>query len=180
MTDKHADNVGRIFDAHARALVLYARQWLDDGRARDAVQEAFVRLLRREDSPTNALAWLYRTVRSAAIDSLRSEHRRQRREREVASERSLWFVPRPEDAIDAAAAQTALASLPEKQREVIVLRLWSNLTLAEIAEVCEASVSTVFSRYRAGLTAVRKRLERSSTSSDNVHPGVEPIEKPAG
>ena len=174
MTNDLTDNVGRIFDAHARALVLYARQWLDDGRARDAVQEAFVRLLRREDSPPNVLAWLYRSVRSAAIDNLRSEQRRQRREREVASGRSMWFEPRPEDAIDAAAAQTALATVLEKQREVIVLRLWSGLTLAEIAEVCQVSVSTVFSRYRAGLAAVRKRLEQTSTTCDNVHPGLGP------
>jgi len=41
---------------------------------------------------------------------------------------------------------------------VIVLRLWSDLKLAEVAEVCEAPVSTVFSRYRAGLAAIRKRL----------------------
>ncbi len=174
MTDNRTDNVGRIFDAHARALVLYARQWLDDGGARDAVQEAFVRLLRREDSPPNMLAWLYRTVRSAAIDSLRSEQRRQRREREVAAQRSMWFEPRPENAIDAAAAQTALATVPEKQREVVVLRLWSGLTLAEIAEACEASVSTIFGRYRAGLAAVRKRLEQTSTPCDNVHPGLGP------
>jgi len=170
MTDDHSDNVGRIFDDHGRALVLYARQWLDDGDARDAVQEAFVRLLRREVAPTNMLAWLYRAVRSAAIDSLRCEGRRQRREREVASERSAWFEPRPEDAIDTAAVQTALATLPEKQREVIVLRLWSSLTLAEIAEVCQTPVSTVFSRYRAGLAAIRERLERTSTACDNVQP----------
>jgi len=174
MSDNRTDNVGRIFDVHGRALVLYARQWLDEVGARDAVQEAFVRLLRREDLPPNILAWLYRTVRSAAIDSLRSDQRRQRRERECASERAMWFEPRPENAIDAAAAQAALATVPDKQREVIVLRLWSGLTLAEIAEVCEASVSTVFSRYRAGLAAVRKRLEQTPTACDNVHPGLGP------
>jgi RNA polymerase sigma-70 factor (ECF subfamily) len=173
MTDDRTDNVGRIFDAHARALVLYARQWLDEGGARDAVQEAFVRLLRREDSPPNMLAWLYRAVRSAAIDGLRSEGRRQRREREVASERSMWFESGSEDAIDAAAAQTALATVPEKQREVIVLRLWSGLTLAEIAELCQTSVSTVFSRYRAGLAAARKQLEQTEKVGRIANPSVE-------
>ena len=158
MRDNDAENVGRCFDAHGRALVLYARQWLDDGGARDAVQEAFVRLLRRPEAPANMLAWLYRTVRSAAIDGLRSDRRRRRREQQTATGRAMWFQPRPDDPIDAAAAQAALATLPQEQREVIVLRLWSDLTLAEISDVCEAPVSTVFSRYRAGLAAIRKQL----------------------
>jgi RNA polymerase sigma-70 factor (ECF subfamily) len=158
MTPHDADNVGRCFDAHARALVLFARQWLDDSGARDAVQEAFVRLLRREAVPSNMRAWLYRTVRSAAIDRLRSDQRRHRREQHVATDRTTWFEAHPGDAMDAAQAQAALATLPDEQREAIVLRLWSGLSLAEVAEVCQAPVSTVFSRYRAGLAAVRKQL----------------------
>ena len=174
MTDNHRDNVDSIFDAHSRALVLYARQWLINESARDAVQEAFMRLLRRAESPPNPLAWLYRTVRSTAIDQLRSDSRRRRREEQVAFDRSAWFQPRLDDAIDAAAAQAALAAVPDEQREVIVLRLWSGLTLAEIAEVCQAPVSTVFSRYRTGLATVRKRLEQTPTARDNVNPGLGP------
>ncbi len=158
MRDNDAENVGRCFDAHGRALVLFARQWLDDAAARDAVQEAFVRLLRRPELPEKMLAWLYRAVRSTAIDGLRSDRRRRRREQRAASGRAMWFQSRPDDPIDAATAQEALATLPQEQREVIVLRLWSDLKLAEVAEVCEAPVSTVFSRYRAGLAAIRKRL----------------------
>ena len=167
MTPNDADNVGRCFDGHARALVLYARQWLDDGGARDAVQEAFVRLLRREQLPPNMLAWLYRTVRSTSIDRLRSDQRRQRREQHVATRQAVWFESRPDDALDAESVQTALAALPNQQREVIVLRLWSGLSLSEVAEVCQASVSTIFSRYRAGLAAIRKRLEQTEDLRTN-------------
>lgn len=127
MKNHHADNVGQCFDAHAGALVLYARQWLDDNTARDAVQEAFVRLLGTKTQPSNMLAWLYRAVRSTAIDSLRSNQRRQRREQKVVAQRQNWFDPRPDDVIDAAMAQAALAAIPDEQREVVVLRLWSGL-----------------------------------------------------
>ena len=162
MPQHFADNVTASFDAHARALVLYARQWLDDGGAREAVQEAYLRLMRRGSEPPNLRAWLYRTVRSTAIDQLRSEQRRRRREQRVAGERSEWFESRPENAIDAAAARLALAALPPEQREVIVLRLWSGLTLAETAEICEAPVSTIHSRYRAGLAGIRRQLEETA------------------
>ena len=166
MRDNETDNVGRCFDAHGRALVLYARQWLDDSGARDAVQEAFVRLLRRHELPPNALAWLYRTVRSTAIDALRRDRRRRRREQRATAGRATWFTSRPDDPIDAVAAQAALTTLPQEQQEVIVLRLWSDLTLAEVADVCETPVSTVFSRYRAGLAAIRERLARTDTPAN--------------
>jgi RNA polymerase sigma-70 factor (ECF subfamily) len=173
MTPNDVETVGRCFDAHARALVLYARQWLRDSDARDAVQEAFVRLLRREKAPQNMLAWLYRTVRSAAFDGLRSARRR-RREQQVVAERTFWFETRPDDAMDAVAAQTALAAVPEEQREVIVLRLWSGLSLAEIAEVCGAPISTVFSRYRAASAEVRRQLEQPTKPCDNFRPHSSP------
>lgn len=165
MTFTDAENVGRFFDVHARGLALYARQWLDGDAARDAVQEAFMRLLRQKVTPPNVAAWLYTAVRFAALEGRRAEQRRRQREEQAASGRTAWFVPRPEDAVDAASAQAALACIAAEQREVIVLRLWSGLSLAEVAEVCQAPVSTVFSRYRAGLAAVRKCLGSSPTTS---------------
>jgi RNA polymerase sigma factor (sigma-70 family) len=172
MPNTFADFVGACFEAHARALVLYARQWLDDDGARDAVQEAFVRLLRHGHEPSNVRAWLYRTVRSTGIDGLRSAGRRQRREQQVAAERAVWFEPQADDAIDAATAQAALANLPDEQREVIVLRLWSGLTLAEVAELCPAPVSTVFSRYRTGLAALRRQFEEAGTIGTKASPDL--------
>ena len=64
------------FEAHAAVLVLYARQWLDRGRAEDVVQEAFVRLMAQRTDPNNVRAWLHATVRNAAIDEARAVSRR--------------------------------------------------------------------------------------------------------
>jgi RNA polymerase sigma-70 factor (ECF subfamily) len=65
-----------------------------------------------------------------------------------------------------------LANLPDEQREVIVLRLWSGLTLAEVAELCQAPVSTVFSRYRTGLAALRRRFEEAGTIGTKASPDL--------
>jgi hypothetical protein len=58
------DDLGRLFDEHAGALVLFARQWCD--APEDVVQDAFVALARQEESPERALAWLFRVVRNGA------------------------------------------------------------------------------------------------------------------
>jgi RNA polymerase sigma-70 factor (ECF subfamily) len=154
------------FDAHGAALVLYARQWLDRAAAEDVVQEAFVRLMGQSlREPGHARAWLYRTVRNAAVSAARSRTRRARRERAVATGRPDWFQPSPEDAVDAAAAQAALSALPAAQREVIVLRLWSAMTLAEIAAVTGLGLSTVHDHYRRGLAALKSIMATPPASA---------------
>jgi RNA polymerase sigma-70 factor (ECF subfamily) len=155
------ERVAELFDAHSRALGLYARQWAGAGEADDVVQRVFVRLVTGARLPANARTWLYRCVRNEAIGAWRSARRRGRRERAVAADAGAWFAPSPGAALDAEAAQRALASLPAEQREVVTLRLWSGLTLAEIGEVTGAAVSTVHERYRAALAAVRERMETS-------------------
>ena len=70
--------LGRFFDEHASALVLYARQWSE--RPEDIVQDAFVALARQRRLPERVVPWLYRVVRNAAIAAARSDRRRRRRE----------------------------------------------------------------------------------------------------
>jgi RNA polymerase sigma factor (sigma-70 family) len=147
--------LSEAFDSYSAGLAFYARQWLGADAAGDVVQEAFVRLMQQPVEPHHVKAWLYSTVRNAALDVRRSERRRSEREREAAG----IFNSRPDDLIDAALAAEALARLPGEQREVVVLRIWGGMSWAQIAELTDSAVSTAFSRYKAGLAAIRVRLE---------------------
>ena len=149
------------FDQCAPALALYVRQWLDPAAADDVVQELFVKLLSQRHLPRNAKAWLYRSARNAAISHGRSFWRRKRHEQVLARQRVGLFDARPDDALDAAEASKAVAQLPPEQREAVVLRIWSGMTLAEIANVTGTAVSTAFARYRAGLAGIRRIMESS-------------------
>lgn len=160
-----ADTVSQMFHAHARALKLYARQWVDLAGAEDVVQRVFVRLLAGGRLPAEPRTWLFRCVRNEAVSAWRSARRRDRRER-AAVEAAPLFVPRPDDPIDALAAQEALRVLPPDQREVVALRIWSGLTLAEISGVTGRAVSTVHDQYRAALAAMRKQLESPCRKSN--------------
>lgn len=153
--------LARTFDAHAATLILFARQWLVRSAAEDVVQDVFVNLMLQRRAPDNVKAWLYKAVRNAAISHARGAARRGNREERHAVQRPEWFEPRTEDLIDAAAAQQAMESLAPGQREVIVMRIWAQMSLAEIAEVTGLPVSTLFSRYRAGLSEIKRIMESS-------------------
>lgn len=169
MGPDHATRLADAFEAHVGALLLYARQLLPGGgqaaagaaAAEDVVQEAFVALLGQPAMPASPKAWLFAAVRNAAASALRQSSRRRRREQAVAEAHVEWFEPEapPGDLIDARAARAALESLPEPQREVVVLRIWGGLTLAEAAAATGMPVSTVHDHYRRALAAVRKVLE---------------------
>ena len=158
MAEVSPDEFAGWFDAHAGAMVLYARQWLDADAARDVVQDVFIRLASRR-RPDNVRAWLFRSVRNAALNEIRSRRRRNDRQERVGQGKAAWFEPRPDEAMDAEAAQRALAELDQPLREVVLLRLWGGMTLMEIAQAVGAPVSTVHARYESALKLLRKRLD---------------------
>ena len=119
--------------------------------ARDLTQEVFLRVSRTAipSAPENQLAgWLFRIARNVALD-----HHRQRRRR---PETDLGSAP--EETKDAQqemalALKQALATLPDLDRDVFLLREVSGLSREEIATACELTLDAVRSRIH------RTRLE---------------------
>ena len=140
-------------------LLLFARQWVQSvADAEDIVQEAFVRCWRRNHSIENR-GLLYAMVRSIALDLIRRDSRRARREAMAISETQQSVEPEFEFGDDSQQALAlALERLPKNQREVLVMKIWNDLTFAEIAEALRISQNTAASRYRYGLAALRKTL----------------------
>jgi RNA polymerase sigma factor (sigma-70 family) len=155
MIDMTARQLADLIDAHAASLVLFARQWC--AVPEDVVQASFCKLAAQSTPPDDAVAWLYRVVRNAAIDAGKAERRRRRREI-MAARPDCWFDNRTVDDLDAASAVAALESLPAEEREVIIGRLWGGLTLKEVAAVVGCSVSTAHRRFEAGVAALREKL----------------------
>lgn len=147
------------FSAYSERLTLYARQWLDAGLAEDVVQEVYLKMASLESVPSNVPAWLFRSVRNAAITQLRARHRRQRHEELRTAQKPAWFTSQPEDGLDPGQVQAALEGLPEEQREIVVLKIWGKMTLQDIAEIVGKPQGTVYCRYRAALDCLRKAME---------------------
>jgi len=147
------------FSELAPGLVLFARQWVrSQADAEDVVQEAFVRFWRRDHNIDNR-PLLYAAVRSAALDLIRRDGRRARRENEVYSGMAQFSDPQFETIDDSQGVlATSIDRLPREQREVLVMKIWNELTFAEIAEALEISPNTASSRYRYALAALKKDL----------------------
>lgn len=144
-----------LIASHAASLTLFARQWYDSPE--DAVQDAFCKLVRLRMPPDDPVAWLFKVVRTTAIDLGRSARRRVKRE--VASARpERWFAESEIEGLDAKAAITALEALAAEQREAIVARLWGGMTLEQVADVAGCSITTAHRRYEAGIQLLRERL----------------------
>lgn len=143
----------------APGLVLYARQWVrSPADAEDIVQEAFVRFWRKEYSPDNR-GLLFSTVRSVALDLLRRDSRRARREATALLDTEQDAVPSFEaDNETQKGVAEALDRLPREQREVVVMKIWNELTFADIAMVLGISQNTAASRYRYALSTLKKNF----------------------
>src|SRR6266508_1120230 len=103
---------------------------------------------------------LYATVRSIALDFIRRDKRRARREATVFAEADPSVEPQFEWEDEAQSALAAAVNcLPHDQREVIVLKIWNELTFSEIADALGISQNTAASRYRYALANLKKSLQ---------------------
>jgi RNA polymerase sigma-70 factor, ECF subfamily len=149
-------------ETHAARLVLYARQWLPErADAEDAVQAGFVKFWKNKAEPTERdVPLLYAAVRCAALDLLKSRRRRAAREEAAMAEvRDCWWdTSTLEEQERAEMMQRALQALPAEQREVVTLRVWADMTYAQIAEMLGENINTIAARYRYALANLKKHL----------------------
>jgi RNA polymerase sigma-70 factor (ECF subfamily) len=159
MTQDLAGGWRAWFDAQGPALLLYARQWLPRLMdAEDAVQEGFVRFWRSRGRVRDSEAYLFACVRRCALEWHRGRRRRERREEKAARPEESLFVSSLDLDERRRLIEAALARLPLEQREVIVLKIWGDLTFAQIGSVLEVSPNTAASRYRYALDKLRLEL----------------------
>lgn len=145
------DNLITLINCHwgpLLAMVGRDRPW-----AEDVVQLAFVRLAAEEPPPDNPVAWLYRVTRREAINQWKQAQRRRHRQVAVAQAEVT-----PDDAGRQAESQELLEQLQQLEddaRQVLVARIWGQLSWEEIMRLTGKSRTTVWRLYRAALVQLR-------------------------
>ena len=151
-----ASALARILDEHARRLELYASQWTV--APEDCVQEAFIALAALASAPREAVPWLYRVVRNRAMNAARSQRRRSHYEA-IAGWLGRQCSREPLSKEDRASLPEALDKLPAAEREIVILRIWSEFTWQQIADLVGTSSSGAHRTYVAALAKLEQQLE---------------------
>ena len=153
--------INDIFQVHRVGLLRLAMLLVDDQQsAEDVVQDAFAGFYRSYAQiidPAKALTYL----RSAVLNNARSALRRRRTARayvpphqvNARSAESLAMLD-----LEHAAVVLALRKLPSRQREILVLRYYEDLSEAEIADLTGLAGGTVKSTASRALTALERIL----------------------
>ncbi len=158
------NDIERLYDEHAQPLFAFLLNFTrDEADTRDLLQEIFVKLAREPKllaGIREERAFLVRLAHNAAIDLMRRRGARDRTKENFAAEKISPFAQAndPDEEIFRAELSEALGELPEDQRAVVHLKLWSELTFDAIAAALDISPNTAASRYRYGLDKLRARL----------------------
>ena len=152
--------VEALFHAHYPRLAYTAFSLVGDwDLAEQLAQEAYLRLWRRWrwiSDPQAAPVYLQRTV----VNLSRETIRRKVIERRALNARSMERPPAAEpDPADLVELRRAIAGLPARKRECVVLRYLLGLSEAETADLLGVTVGTVKSQTHRGLRQLRERLD---------------------
>jgi len=163
--DSHAFD--RIVSAYMKPAVGVARQILSDqALAEDAVQESFLRVIRKRHqyAPGSPFScWFYRIVRNVCADMLRKRTRETRRIREIAAgrERESLGANAPE-------VPDLLNVLSHGDRDVLVLRIIHGLGFRDVAAALGISEEAAKKRAQRALRRLRTKIHDSKSQSGTL------------
>ena len=155
-----------IWDAYAGRLLAFATAILCSHHdAEETLQNVFVKIAQnraRLAAARSLKAYLFTMARNEAYTLAR---RRNRREIPV-DPQAFGLIPAapadPPAPEEAEAAARHLAALPEKQRDVVVLKIYEDMTFDDISASLGISLNTAASRYRYGIEKLKRRLNGGS------------------
>ena len=159
------DWLEEVYREHAPALFRFLiRLTGNETETRDTLQEIFIRLAKSPGLLKGVAAsrsYLFRLAHRLVIDRYRRDEVRQRYDDRAYQERETFIGPQSSEEDDAWVRKTLAATLnalPAEQRAVVILKVWEEMTFAEIAGVLDIPANTAASRYRYALDKLRDEL----------------------
>ncbi len=152
-----------LYVVYAHNIYGYVRSIVkDDHEAEDVTQLVFAKLMtviaRYDDRGVPFFAWLLRIARNVAIDQIRGN-------RLTPTETVIDPDTSSSDDMDRAeTVRNALATLPDEQRQVVILRHVIGLTPGEIAEKMGRSEGSIHGLHHRGRRALQRELERMDST----------------
>ena len=161
-----------VLDRYERPLLCYAMRLVGDAdRARDVVQDVFIRLCTadRVQIEDHVAEWLFTVCRNRALELRRKESRMRRLDEAAVATRESGDPP-PAAVLEtqetAGRALRLLASLPDNQQEVLRLKFQGGLSYKQIAGVLGLTASNVGFLIHTGLKAIREQMGCEEMGAD--------------
>ncbi len=171
-----AEALSELYDRYGRLVFSLALNSVGDyATAEEVTQDVFVRvwqgarMYRAERGKVST--WLTSIARHRAIDLLRRRGVRPEQHSvawAAVSAEALPTVNGPEETtflkMERARVRTAIAQLPEEQRQVLALAYFQGHTQSQIAEMLNLPLGTVKTRVRLAMQKLRQLLEEEASS----------------
>src|ERR1700742_91108 len=153
------DALRYLYVTYSHNIFGYVRSIVrDDHEAEDVTQHVFAKLItaivKYDDRGVPFFAWLLRLARNVAIDQLRA-NRLTPTENVIDPDASTGIDLDRSDTV-----RSALATLPDEQRQVVILRHVVGLTPGEIAERMGRTEGSIHGLHHRGRRALQRELER--------------------
>ena len=157
----------RLFEKHRRGMLAYSEKLVGErSLAEDIVQDCFVEFVEKIEginAERGASGWLYRVARNRSIDILRRrkfEISRREGSQDNGHAGDGVVENNPADGLMEkemkANAQTLLDTLPQKERDLLLLRFFGGLSFREIADVLRRPLGTVLWQVQRSLRKLRE------------------------
>lgn len=168
-TDR-AEWIKAVVDQYSGPLTRYAAVILDDlDRARDVVQDTFLRLWREDPERVRPkpAEWLFTVCRNRALDVLKKERRLQPLDEMEMTDQSS---PEPSPASAAEVSDShgrvlrLLARLPKSQQEVVRLKFQNGLSYLEISRVTRRTISNVGVLLHMAIKTLRQQMQAETAA----------------
>jgi RNA polymerase sigma factor (sigma-70 family) len=171
-TEQNFDELLRRFEV---PLLQYATRITGNNeRARDVVQETFIKLQRNGAvAPEKTATWLFTVCRNAALNVCRKERRMMYLDETVIESREDE-QPMPFERIEQREASgfltKILATLPPRQQEVLQLKFQNDLSYQQIAEIMKTTANGVGVLIHTALKTLRQRFGEASEDFISFNP----------
>lgn len=144
-------------DQNGEAFFLYAKQQCrSESDAKDVLQDALTEAWQKTKKGLPDRSLVFATIRRRAIDLGRSTDRRAIREIKYNGRGENWFLPDYSVGDVRHQLASAIETMPDTLREVIILKIWGDLTFPAISQLIGIPVATATSRYRYALERLRE------------------------
>ena len=167
---EQAEALGTLYDRYGRLVFGLALNAVGNpSTAEEVTQDVFLRIWQKADTyraeQSKVSTWLTSIARNRAIDVLRQQRVRPEQRAVEWAEVPAAAVPQaqgPEEEVALALEQqrvrSAVAQLPEEQRQVLALAYFRGYSHSRIAELLGQPLGTVKTRIRLGMGRLRQML----------------------